>query len=90
MFLAITRKKDENGDPTNEVGKAFVETNQENLTRNLENKAEVEYFHISLTAQNATLKKCSIKSGTRAAAPGREIVEVETSDGVVASAEIKV
>ena len=89
MFLAITRTKDENGDPTNEVLKMFVENNAADVARNLENNVEVEYFAISLTAQNATLKKATIKTGARASSPARETVEVE-ADGVVVGSFEKV
>ena len=82
MFLAITRKKDAEGNPTNEVEKAFIEVRADELAKNIEAGAEVEYFAINLTAQNATLKKATLKAGARTPAPAREIVEVE-ADGVV-------
>jgi len=87
MFLAITRKIDRDGAPTNEISKVFVETNSENVARNIANDAAVEYYYVTLTALNAELKKCSIKTGTRISAPAREIVEVEADGSVVASVE---
>ncbi len=89
MFLAITRVKDVDGNPTNEVNKMFVEINASDVAKNLEEGAEVEYFAVSLTAQNATLKKATIKAGARASSPARETVEVE-ADGVVVGSFEKV
>lgn len=90
MFLAITRKVPTESEPdlNLEIAKAFIEINDADVAKNIEAGAEVEYFAISLTSQNATLKKASIKSGPRAAAPAREIIEVEAGGQVVASVEI--
>lgn len=82
MFLAITRVKDAQGDPTNEVSKAFIEVDAEQVAKNVEAGAEVEYYAIQLTPVSAVLHKASLKTGVRATAQAREIVEVE-ADGVV-------
>lgn len=90
MFLAITRKIPTEHEPEAnlEIAKAFIEHDAGDVARNIEAGVAVEYYAISLTPQNATLKKASIKTGPRAAAPAREIIEVEAGGQVVASAEI--
>jgi hypothetical protein len=90
MFLAITRKVPTELEPdlNLEVAKAFIETDDAEVARNIEAEVAVEYFAISLTSQNATLKKASIKAGPRTAGRAREIIEVEAGGQVVASAEI--
>ena len=90
MFLAVTRVKDADGKPTNEIGKIFVEGDANDVAKNLNAGAEVEYYVVSLTALNASLKKCAIKTGVRVSAPDREIVEVEADGKVVGSTEIAV
>lgn len=90
MFLAIVRMKDENGDPTNDLLKAFVEIDAAQVVENLEKNAGVEYYALSLTANNANLQKLSIRSGNRAPGKVTEVVEIEANGNVVASAEIQV
>jgi len=89
MFLAITRKIDFDGNVLDEVEKAFIESNVEDVAKNLEAGAAVEYYAINLAAQNATLKKVSVKTGARASAPAREILEVEADGVVVGSVEVE-
>lgn len=89
MFLAITRKIDFDGNVLDEVEKAFIEISVADVAKNLEAGAAVEYYAINLTAQNATLKKASIKTGARQVAPAREIVEVEADGVVVGSVEVE-
>lgn len=90
MFIAITRVMDRDGDPTNEIAKVWIETNRESVARNLQADVPVEYYVIKLAAQDASLKPALIKTGTRQAAPAREIIEVEADGEIVASIENEV
>ncbi len=91
MFLAITRKipTEVEPDANLEIAKAFIEHDGAQVARNIDAGVAIEYYAISLTLSNATLKKASLKSGARSAAPAREIIEVEVDGKVVASVAVE-
>ncbi len=75
-----------------EVDRAYVEDNAEQVAINLANDADgngpnLDYYHIQFNGSNliATLHPVSLKAGPRAAAPAREVVEVEAGGQDVGS-----
>ena len=92
MFLAIQRKRATAENPTGnlDVKNSWVETNAENVVRNLQKKSDVEYYAITLSASGARIQKATIKAGARNLAPQREIIEVEAGGNVVGKLEVEV
>lgn len=87
MFLAIVRRVDEKRTPTNEIRKAYVEKDASVVARYLAEGEPIEFYEISVTAENVTLKKASLKEGPRATVE-REVIELEVGGAVVGRAEI--
>lgn len=80
-----------------EVFQVFLETDISGIAISLEQDADglgpmIDYYAISFNGAQlqTTLKPVTLTPGARSAAPAREIVEIETSDGVIGSVEMEV
>lgn len=75
-----------------EVEQIFLEDAVSQIARNIENGLLINYYEISVNSTSfaTTLKPVSIKSGVRASAPDREVVEVEVAGSVIGSVQMEV
>ena len=75
------------------ISKTFVEDDAANVARNLEAAVpNLDYYFISFSGPslNAALQPVTVKAGPRAAAPGREVVEIVAGGQDVGSAVVEV
>ena len=76
-----------------EVAKTFIENDSETVAINLENNvSNLDYYYISFNGAplNAVLQPVSVKTGVRASAPDREIIEIQAGGQDVGSAVVEV
>lgn len=77
-----------------EVDNTYLETDVTTIIRNLENPPEnrIEYYEVQFNGPTfqATLHPVNLKAGPRAAAPAREIAELEANGQTVGSAILEV
>ena len=81
MFLSVQTNREP-------VGIA-LEDDVERVVSNILNNPDIDYFNIKITRTNATLTKVTLKSGPRASAPAKEIVEIVAGSDVVGSSEVQ-
>lgn len=101
MYLAIIRKTvidtpaDPDVDPPvievshTELENVYIESASSQVAKNLGEGLEIEYYEIQDDGRDITLEKVTIKTGTRASAPDREVVEIEAGGIVVGSAVVE-
>ena len=76
-----------------EGGKIFLETNGEEVAKNLKRVADgeelkLEYWHVK-DGVNISLNPVALKSGLRVAAPSREVVVIQAGGEDVGSVEVE-
>lgn len=76
-----------------EGGKIFLETNGEEVAKNLTRMADgeelnLEYWHVK-DGTNVKLNPVALKGGSRASAPSREVVVIQAGGEDVGSVEVE-
>jgi len=79
-------------DPDGGADTYFVQTDGEEMTRDLNDPATVVIYYLikESSARNASLESATLKAGARAPGDSLEVAETEAESVVVADAQVRV